>query len=124
MTDPIADYLTRIRNAQQARHRIVEIPSSNLKQKITEILYDQGFIHRYKFVDEGPQGIIKIALRYDKESNQPVIRKLGRISKPGLRKYCKGRSTAKDRQRTWNRNRIDFQGCDDQQASPGPECRW
>ena len=89
MTDPIADYLTRIRNAQQARHRIVEIPSSTLKQKITEILYDQGFIHRYKFVSEGPQGTIKIALRYNQETNQPVIRKLGRISKPGLRKYAK-----------------------------------
>lgn len=89
MTDPIADYLTRIRNAQQARHRIVEIPSSKMKQRLTEILYDQGFIHRYKFVDEGPQGAIKIALRYDQESNQPIIRKLGRISKPGLRKYAK-----------------------------------
>jgi len=89
MTDPIADYLTRIRNAQLARHRIVEIPSSNLKKKITEILYDQGFIHRYKFEEEGPQGVIKIALRYDQESGEPVIRKLGRISKPGLRKYAK-----------------------------------
>ena len=89
MTDPIADFLTRIRNAQQARHRVVEIPSSRLKKKLTEILYDQGYIHRYKFVDEGPQGLIKIALRYDKESNEPVIRKLGRISKPGLRKYAK-----------------------------------
>ncbi len=89
MTDPIADYLTRIRNAQLARHRIVEIPSSNLKKKITEILYDQGFIHRYKFEEEGPQGLIKIALRYDQESGEPVIRKLGRISKPGLRKYAK-----------------------------------
>ena len=89
MTDPIADYLTRIRNAQLARHRVVEIPSSKLKKKITEILYDQGFIHRYKFVDEGPQGMIKIALRYDQETNEPVIRELGRISKPGLRKYAK-----------------------------------
>lgn len=89
MTDPIADFLTRIRNAQLARHRIVEIPSSNLKKKMTEILYDQGFIHRYKFEDEGPQGLIKIALRYDQESGEPVIRKLGRISKPGLRKYAK-----------------------------------
>lgn len=89
MTDPIADYLTRIRNAQLARHRIVEIPSSNLKKKITEILYDQGFIHRYKFEEEGPQGLIKIALRYDQDSGEPVIRELGRISKPGLRKYAK-----------------------------------
>lgn len=89
VTDPIADYLTRIRNAQQAGHRVVEIPSSNLKQKITEILYEQGFIHRYKFTDgEGSmQGLIHIALKYDKRSKEPVIRKLGRISKPGLRKY-------------------------------------
>ena len=90
MTDPIADYLTRIRNAQQARHRIVEIPSSNLKQKITEILYDQGYILKYKFEDEGHvQGLIKIALKYDPVSKKPVIQKLQRISKPGLRKYSK-----------------------------------
>lgn len=89
VTDPIADYLTRIRNAQQAGHRVVEIPSSNLKQKITEILYEQGFIHRYKFTDGegGKQGLIHIALKYDKRTKEPVIRKLGRISKPGLRKY-------------------------------------
>ena len=90
MTDPIADYLTRIRNAQQAGHRIVEIPTSGIKRKITEILYDQGFIFRYKFMDgDGPQGVIKIALKYDMETQEPVIRKLGRISKPGLRKYAK-----------------------------------
>lgn len=87
-TDPIADYLTRIRNAQQARHRIVDIPSSNLKKKITEILYEQGYIFRYKFVeDEGKQGVIKIALKYSPQTKEPVIRKLGRISKPGLRRY-------------------------------------
>lgn len=90
MTDPIADFLTRIRNAQQARHRVVEIPSSKLKKQMTEILYDQGYIFRYKFVDgDGPQGTIKIALKYDPLNGQPVIRKLGRISKPGLRKYSK-----------------------------------
>ncbi len=90
VTDPIADYLTRIRNAQQAGHRIVEIPSSNLKQKITEILYQQGYIHRYRFVDseDTVQGVIQIALKYDKRTKEPVIRKLGRISKPGLRKYA------------------------------------
>ena len=87
VTDPIADYLTRIRNAQQAGHRMVDIPASNLKKSITEILYDQGFIHKYKFVDEGPQGVIKIALKYDGVTNKPVIQKLQRISKPGLRKY-------------------------------------
>lgn len=86
-TDPIADYLTRIRNAQQAGHRIVEIPSSNMKKGITEILYDQGYILKYKFDDEaGKQGIISIALKYDRD-NIPIIRKLQRISRPGLRKY-------------------------------------
>lgn len=90
LSDPIADYLTRIRNAQMAAHRIVEIPSSKLKKSITEILYNQGYILKYKFDDdEGKQGIIRIALKYDKQTKQPVIRKLGRISKPGLRKYAK-----------------------------------
>ena len=87
VTDPIADYLTRVRNAQQARHRIVEIPSSKMKKSITEILYDQGYILKYKFDDAaGKQGIISIALKYD-ENGIPVIRKLQRASKPGLRKY-------------------------------------
>ena len=87
-TDPIGDYLTRIRNAQLAGHRVVEIPSSKMKKSITEILYDQGFISKYKFEDaEGPQGVIKIALKYDRATKKPVIEKLGRISKPGLRKY-------------------------------------
>ena len=91
VTDPIADYLTRIRNAQQAGHRIVEIPASNLKKRITEILYDQGYILKYIFDDEagkGKQGVIKIALKYDPATKKPVIQKLGRISKPGLRKYA------------------------------------
>ena len=88
MTDPIADYLTRIRNAQMAGHRMVEISSSKMKRAITEILYDQGFIHRYKFVDaETGQGKIMIALKYDPASKEPVIRKLQRASKPGLRRY-------------------------------------
>jgi len=88
VTDPIADYLTRIRNAQQARHRIVDIPASRMKKSITEILYDQGFILKYKFDDEaGKQGLISIALKYDTKTKLPVIKKLGRISKPGLRKY-------------------------------------
>ena len=89
VTDPIADYLTRIRNAQQAGHRIVEIPASNMKKNITEILYDQGYILKYRFVDEGPQGKIQIALKYDFKSKLPVIRKMGRISTPGLRQYAK-----------------------------------
>jgi len=91
VTDPIADYLTRIRNAQQARHRVVDIPASNVKKRLTEILYDQGYILKYKFEEEvhKGQGLIKIALKYDKKTNEPIIRKLGRISKPGLRKYAK-----------------------------------
>lgn len=88
VTDPIADYLTRIRNAQIAGHRMVEIPSSNLKKSITEILYDQGYILKYKFDDEaGPQGLIKIALKYDKVTKSPVIRSLERVSRPGLRRF-------------------------------------
>ena len=89
LTDPIADYLTRIRNAQMARHRMVEIPASNLKKRITEILYDQGYILKYKFEQEGHQGLIKIALKYDVQSQLPIIRSLKRVSRPGLRKYIK-----------------------------------
>jgi len=92
VTDPIADYLTRIRNAQQAGHRIVEIPASKLKKRITEILYQQGYILKYMFEDnvgKGNQGLIKIALKYDPQTKKPVVRKLARISKPGLRKYSK-----------------------------------
>ena len=89
VTDPIADYLTRIRNAQGAGHKVVEIPSSNMKKAITKILYDQGYILKYKFDDAaGKQGIISIALKYDPVSKVPVIRKLGRISRPGLRQYA------------------------------------
>jgi small subunit ribosomal protein S8 len=88
VTDPISDYLTRIRNAQVAGHRIVEIPASNTKKRITEILYDQGYILKYKFEDElGPTGTIKVALKYDPVSKDPVIRKLERFSRPGLRQY-------------------------------------
>lgn len=90
VTDPIADYLTRIRNAHMAGHRMVEIPASNLKKRITEILYDQGFILKYKFeVNEGKRDSIKIALKYNEETREPIIRKLLRISRPGLRKYVK-----------------------------------
>ncbi len=87
-TDPIADYLTRIRNASSAGHRVVEIPASSLKKEITKILFDQGFILSYKFEDNEVQGNIKIALKYDKVTKEPVIRKIQRISKPGLRKYA------------------------------------
>jgi small subunit ribosomal protein S8 len=91
MTDPISDYLTRIRNAQKATHRVVEIPASNLKKEITKILFDQGFILNYKFEDATPatpQGIIKIALKYNNVTKLPAIKRLDRISKPGLRKYA------------------------------------
>ncbi|MCM4168520.1 30S ribosomal protein S8 [Arenibacter antarcticus] len=87
-TDPISDYLTRIRNASSAGHRVVEIPASNLKKEITKILFDQGYILSYKFEDDSVQGVIKIALKYDKFTKEPVIRKIKRISKPGLRKYA------------------------------------
>ena len=87
-TDTIADYLTRIRNASMAGHKVVDIPSSNIKKDITKILYDQGYILSYKFEDtENNQGSIKIALKYDSISKEPVIKEIQRISKPGLRKY-------------------------------------
>ncbi len=86
-TDPIADYLTRVRNANSAGHRVVEIPASNLKKEITKILFDQGYILSYKFEDTGAQGTIKIALKYDRLTKEPVIRKIQRVSTPGLRKY-------------------------------------
>ena len=89
VTDPIADFLTRVRNAQMAGHRIVEIPASNLKKRITEILYEQGYILKYKFEDDTKQGLIKIALKYDSTSKQPAIRTLERVSRPGLRQYAK-----------------------------------
>ncbi|APS37670.1 MULTISPECIES: 30S ribosomal protein S8 [Salegentibacter] len=87
-TDPIADYLTRVRNAVAANHRVVEIPASNLKKEITKILFDQGYILSYKFDDASAQGTIKIALKYDKITKEPVIKDIQRISKPGLRKYA------------------------------------
>lgn len=90
-TDPIADYLTRIRNANSAGHRVVEIPASNLKKEITKILFDQGYILSYKFEDNTVQGIIKIALKYDRITKDPVIKGIHRISKPGLRKYVNNR---------------------------------
>lgn len=89
VTDPISDYLTRLRNALQARHTLVDIPASNIKKAITEILYNHGYILKYKFdATENHQGVIKIALKYDKTTNLPTIKKLRRISRPGLRKYA------------------------------------
>lgn len=87
VTDPIADYLTRIRNAQIAGHRMVVIPGSKMKRKITEILYDQGYIKKYKFEEDDKSGQIYIALKYNPVTKEPVIKKMKRISKPGLRKY-------------------------------------
>lgn len=87
--DPIADFLTRIRNAQAAHHRVVDIPASNLKKRLTEILYEHGYILKYKFDAEGygGQGVIKIALKYDNNTKTPVIKSLKRYSTPGLRQY-------------------------------------
>lgn len=87
-TDPIADYLTRVRNAMKAGHKVVEIPSSNIKINITKILLEQGFVLNYKVVEEGPQNTIKIALKYDRTSKTAAIRGIHRISRPGLRKYA------------------------------------
>lgn len=87
VTDTIADYLTRVRNASRAGHRVVEIPASKVKKDITKILFDQGYILSYKFEEDKVQATIKIALKYDKLTKEPVIRKLQRVSKPGLRKY-------------------------------------
>jgi small subunit ribosomal protein S8 len=88
MTDPIADYLTRLRNAMAAKHRIVEIPASNIKKAITKVLFEKGYIVNYKFEEtENKQGVIKVALKYDPLTKIPAIRELKRVSKPGLRKY-------------------------------------
>ncbi|MGD9556127.1 MAG: 30S ribosomal protein S8 [Mangrovibacterium sp.] len=89
VTDPIADYLTRIRNAQKAKHRVVDIPASNIKKEITRILKEKGYILNYKFEDEvNYQGNIKIALKYHPETKTPAIRAINRASRPGLRQYC------------------------------------
>jgi len=87
MTDPIADYLTRVRNAIKANHRVVEVPASNLKKEITKVLFDKGYILNYKFVEDGPQGSIKIALKYDPVNKVSAIKNLTRVSTPGLRQY-------------------------------------
>lgn len=85
--DPVADYLTKIRNAIKANHRIVNVPASNLKKEITKVLHDQGYIQNFKFEDVKPQGNIKIALKYNPETKESAIQHIERISKPGLRKY-------------------------------------
>jgi ribosomal protein S8 len=87
LTDPIADYLTRIRNAVRAGHRVVEIPSSNIKRDITRILFEKGYILNYKVVEDDKQGVIKIALKYDPQTKICAIKQLTRVSRPGLRQY-------------------------------------
>lgn len=87
MTDPIADFLTRLRNAILAKHKVVEIPASNLKKSMTKILFEKGYILNYKFVEDGPQGTIKVALKYDPQTKVNAIKKLKRVSTPGLRQY-------------------------------------
>ena len=86
-TDPIADYLTRVRNAVAVKHRMVEIPASNLKKNMTKILFEKGYILNYKFEDNTAQGTIKIALKYDPVTKMPALNSLERVSRPGLRKY-------------------------------------
>lgn len=88
MTDPIADFITRIRNAVRANHRIVQVPASNLKKEMTKILKEKGYILDFKFEEDTKQGLIKIALKYHPVTKAPAIRNLTRISKPGLRKYA------------------------------------
>ena len=87
MTDPIADYLTRLRNAIKANHRVVEIPASNLKKEVTRILHEKGYILNYKYEEDNKQGIIKVALKYNHQTKTSAIRELVRVSRPGLRKY-------------------------------------
>ncbi len=88
ITDPIADYLTRLRNAIKANHRVVEIPASNLKKGITKLLFEKGYILNYKFEDDQVPGIIKIALKYHPTTKIPAINEIKRVSRPGLRRYC------------------------------------
>ncbi|WP_439181565.1 30S ribosomal protein S8 [Carboxylicivirga taeanensis] len=92
MTDPIADFLTRIRNAIMAGHRVVEVPASNLKREMTKILFEKGYILNYKFIDDDKQGVVKIALKYDPQTKTPAIKALKRVSTPGLRSYAGYRS--------------------------------
>lgn len=94
MTDTIADYLTRLRNAAMANHRVVDIPASNIRKEMTRVLYEKGFINNYKF-DDGVQGNIKIALKYDPVTKQPAFVNLERVSKPGLRKYANTKNLPK-----------------------------
>ena len=89
VTDPIADYLTRLRNAISAKHKVVEIPASNIKKEMTKILMDKGYILNYKFEDDNKQGKIKIALKYNPTTKEPAIQNLKRVSRPGFKAICK-----------------------------------
>ncbi len=113
MTDPIADYLTRLRNAISAKHKVVEIPSSNLKKNITKILFDKGYILNYKFVDDKLQGSIKIALKYHAETKQPAIRSLETGKLTRTQEICEFRRTSQGTERSWHCHRFHFQRCDD-----------
>ncbi len=124
ITDPIADYLTRIRNAQQARHRVVSIPNSKLKRKITEILYEQGYILKYTFQGEGKEAVITIAIKYDPETKLPVIRELGRMSKPGLRMFVSHGELPRIINGLGDGNHIHITWSDDRQGSPQAESWW
>ena len=124
-TDPIADYLTRIRNANSAGHRVVDIPASNTKREITKILFDQGYILSYKFEEtENHQGNIKIALKYDKLTKEPVIKKLQRISTPGLRKYSWFRQSSKGLEWLRDFHCLYLSWSNDRKTSYQRKCWW
>jgi len=114
MTDPISDYLTRLRNAIKAQHRVVEIPASNLKKEITRVLYEKGYILKYKFEDtDNKQGVIKIALKYNNQTRLNAISQLKRISTPGLRKYSASNDLPKVLERIGYCNHHNFKRCND-----------
>jgi small subunit ribosomal protein S8 len=116
-SDTISDFLTRIRNAQQAGHRRVDIPASKLKRAMTKILVDKGYINKFIDIEDGKQGVLRLFLKYD-AYGQPVIKELKRISKPGLRKYSSERKAAQILQRTGHRDSLHIERSDDRQRSP------
>ena len=125
ITDPIADYLTRLRNAIQAKHRVVEIPASNLKKEMTKLLKEKGYILNYKFEDEvGYQGNIKIALKYNPETKVSAIKALERISKPGLRQYCHTDEYSTSTKWFGNSNYLYIERCNNRQRSSRAKCWW
>jgi small subunit ribosomal protein S8 len=120
-TDPIADYLTRLRNAIMARKKVVEVPASGLKKDITRILYDKGYILSWKLEEDGKQGLIKIALKYDPQTRQSAIRELSRVSTPGLRQVRPRGRTAPRAQRPRRGHHQHQQGRDHRQGGPHAE---